>query len=132
MKVSYYELPTNVRIAIIPLWAGMVSFFFYSLAINFSTQKCLDIPSPTTFNFGFYIAAFFLLKRKSRSTFITTLTVLFASTIYGFYEVFKNFDNQAEPLALSVWWPAINAGVFTICCVLIALPQLWKYYNSKQ
>lgn len=130
MKVRYHELPVNIRLAIIPLWLGIVSLFFYSLAFNLSVQNEMDLSVPAWLNFGLYLGVFFLLKRKSKRAFFSVLTLLSTSFFFSTYAISKNLTERVEPTTLLVWWPTFNTIVFLVSLLLILLPRSWQYYSD--
>ncbi len=129
-KVAFYELPLNVRLACIPLWGGMISIFFYSLATKLSELHGSQINNLGLLSFGLYLGVFFLLKRKKQTTFMCSSAILAATTAYNLFQIYQSYAAKISPLGLTVWWPLIHSSAFGISLILISLPASWNYYKK--
>lgn len=130
-KVSYHQLPLNIRLACIPLWAGTFSIFFYTLASKLSEINGEPIKNIGLLSFSLYLGVFFLLKRKKQIAYVAATAILTATTTYNLFQIYESYTNHASPIGLTVWWPLMHTIAFGISLIGIALPQSWNYYTNN-
>lgn len=130
-KTPFHQLPTNIRVACVPLWLGIVSIFFYSLSVKLSKINGEQLHNIEVLSVGLYISVFFLLKQKNKTTFIIAIATLSGTTLHNFVEIYYSYINPSRSLtALTVWWPLTHSIAFSISLIGMILPSSWTFYKA--